>query len=34
MDRMEGRMNLEGEFKGSEENSHLGGCSIGGDAGT
>ena len=34
MDRMEGRMNLEGEVKGSEENSHLGGGSIGGDAGT
>ena len=34
MENIEGRENLLGELKGSEENSHLGGCSIGGDAGT
>jgi SAM-dependent methyltransferase len=31
---LEGRQNLTGEFKGTDENSHLGGCGIGGDAGT
>ena len=33
-ENLEGRQNLIGEFKGTGDNSHLGGCGIGGDAGT
>lgn len=34
IDNLEGRLNLKGEFIGKDKNSHLGGCSTHGDAGT